>query len=176
MGVLVLIVIGIGTYALYVISSLTNNVYRARRSGLPVLVHPMHCTNPLYLVTMAFWRPIIQRLPFGLSQWKYLHFFYMDWAFHTQDAQFEEYGDMFIIATPGGNILFVGDADVSHQVLARRVDFPKDIKFYCKCSNPFHGIVISNLTLSSVDSPIRRLGCYSMCFFVLLLPLSLPRR
>ncbi|KAL0635820.1 hypothetical protein Q9L58_005254 [Maublancomyces gigas] len=112
MGILIAIAIGVGTYIFCVIASLANNVHIARRSGLPVLVQPMHCTNPLYMATMVFWRPIIQRLPFGLSQWKYLHFFYMDWAFHTRDAQFEEYGDMFIIATPGGNILFVGDAGV----------------------------------------------------------------
>lgn len=142
MGILIAITIGVGTYILWVIASLANNVHSARRSGLPVLVQPMHCMNPLYMATMVFWRPIIQRLPFGLSQWKYLHLFYMDWAFHTQDAQFEEYGDMFIIATPGGNTLFVGDADVSHQVLARRVDFPKDIKFYCMCSKPLHGIAL----------------------------------
>lgn len=136
MGILVTAAIGIGILALFNAASLIRNVRIARRSGLSVIVQPMHYTSVFYLLTMVLYRPIIQRLPFGLSQWKYLHFFYMDWAFHTQDAQFEEYGDIFIVATPGGNFLFVGDADVSHQVMTRRGDFQKDIKFYCRRSNP----------------------------------------
>lgn len=113
-------VIGIGTYTLWNAVALISNIQSARRSGLPVIVQPMHFMSLPYLMTMAFHRSIIERLPFGLSRWKYLHFFYMDWAFHTQDAQFEEYGDLFIIATPGGNFLCVGDAEVSHDVLMRR--------------------------------------------------------
>lgn len=142
MGILILVaVIGIGTYILWSVIALFKNIQIARRSGLPVIVQPMLVMNPLYMLTMAFHRPIIQRLPFGLSRWKYLHFFYMDWAVHTRDAQFEEYGDMFIIVTPGGNVLCVGDAGVSHEVMTRKNDFPKNDMFYCRRSNP-RGIAI----------------------------------
>lgn len=137
MGIIIAVaVIGIGTYTLWNVVALISNIQSARRSGLPVIVQPMYLMSLPYLMTMAFHRPIIERLPFGLSRWKYLHFFYMDWAFHTQDAQFEEYGDLFIIATPGGNVLCVGDAEVSHEVLMRRHDFPKNMIFYGRRSNP----------------------------------------
>lgn len=142
MGILIPVaVIGIGTYILWNAIALFKNIQSARGSGLPVIVQPMHIMSMPYLLMVAFHRPIIERLPFGLSRWKYLHFFYIDWAFHTKDAQFEEYGDMFIIATPGGNVLCVGDAEVSHEVMTRKNDFPKDMMFYCMRSNP-RGIAI----------------------------------
>lgn len=124
------VALGIGTFALWSLKSFIANVQQARRTGLPVIVHPFHTMNLFFLLTMVAYKPIIERLPFGLNKWKYLHFFYMDWAFHTRDAQFEEYGNLIITSSPGGNCLHVGDADVALQVLTRRGDFPKDIKFY----------------------------------------------
>lgn len=142
MGILIPVaVIGIGTYILWSAIALFKNIQIARCSGLPVIVQPMHVMSLPFMATAALYRPIIRRLPFGLSRWKYLHFFYMDWAFHTGDAQFEKYGDMFIIASPGGNVLCVGDAGVSHEVMTRKGDFPKNDMFYCRCSNP-RGIAI----------------------------------
>jgi hypothetical protein len=43
---------------------------------------------------------------------------------------FEHYGQVMMMATPAGRIMYVGDADVNHQILSRRQDFPKDISMY----------------------------------------------
>lgn len=165
MGIIIAVAAaGVGTYVLWSIVALISNIRIARTSGLPVVVQPVHFMNLAYLMTSVFNRPIIERLPFGLSRWKYLHFFYMDWALHTQDAQFEKYGDLFFLATPGGNALCVGDAAVSHEVLMRRHDFPKHKIFYCRRSNPAWNLPFSDLAFCSVASSVRRLGCHSMCF------------
>lgn len=131
MGLLIpAIVLAISTYVIWSLKALITNVQLARRTGLPVVVLPYHFLSIPYILTQAIYKPIISRLPFGLSEWKYLHFLYMDWAANTRNAQFVEYGDLFITASSAGNTLHVGDANVASDIVTRRLDFPKDIKFY----------------------------------------------
>lgn len=159
MGITTTIVaLSIGTYAFWSLKTFITNVQQARRIGLPVILQPFHTMNLLYLLTCVFYKPIIDRLPFGLSEWKYLHFYYMDWACQTRDDQFEEYGNLIVTSSPGGNCLHVGDAEVASQVLTRRGDFPKDIKFYGSALPYLSPVDLRANPQRSMGSFLRRLS------------------
>jgi hypothetical protein len=88
--------------------------------------------NPISLLSAPFSRWFIQRLPFGLSEWKYLHFYYRDWEFNTKFEQFGEYGDIFMEATSVGRTCYIANAEAAYQVFHRRDEFPKDIEYYSR--------------------------------------------
>jgi len=83
--------------------------------------------NPISLLSTLFSRWFIQRLPFSLSEWKYLHFYYRDWEFNTKFEQFAEYGDVFIEATSRGWACYIANAEAAYQVFHRRdeLSFPR---------------------------------------------------
>jgi hypothetical protein len=89
------------------------------------------------MLTCGINKPIITRLPFGLSRWKFLHFLYRDWEFQTGFQQFAEYGDVFIEVRSIGRLLYVANAEAANQIFMRRNDFPKDLGFY-STSPPLH--------------------------------------
>lgn len=122
-------------YLLYNILRWSGNVRTARKSNLKVIPMPTHEMNPFFLLGIVFGRRIVKRLPFGLSQSKYLRFYWKDWAFQTDFEQFEEYGDVFSIASPAGTSVFVANADVANQIFMRRNDFPKDTRLYGTAMN-----------------------------------------
>jgi hypothetical protein len=125
----------------YLISTYLYNLLRhyftALKSGLPVIVQPYQRLHPLAMLTCGINKPIITRLPFGLSRWKFLHFLYRDWEFQTGFQQFAEYGDVFIEVRSIGRLLYVANAEAANQIFMRRNDFPKDLGFY-STSPPLH--------------------------------------
>ncbi|CCX31202.1 Similar to Putative cytochrome P450 CYP13A3; acc. no. Q27517 [Pyronema omphalodes CBS 100304] len=86
--------------------------------------------NPIALLSRDLVTSIIKRLPFGLDEWKYLHFFYRDWEFRTKFQQFDEYGEVFMEVSSGGRACYIGSAEVAQQVFQSRNGFLKDIDFY----------------------------------------------
>jgi hypothetical protein len=109
---------------------LLRNIWICRRTGLPMVVIPLHRMNPIALLSRDLVTGIIKRLPFGLDDWKYLHFFYRDWEFRTKFQQFEEYGEVFMEVSSGGRACYIGSAEVAQQVFQSRNGFLKDIDFY----------------------------------------------
>ncbi|KAF8243722.1 cytochrome P450 [Wilcoxina mikolae CBS 423.85] len=120
--------------AVYVFLSFTyrllRNILICRQIGFPVIVYPLHRMNPISLFSAPFNRWFIERLPFGLSEWKYLHFYYRDWEYNTKFEQFAEFGDVFMEATSGGRTCYIANAEAAYQVFHRRDEFPKDIEYY----------------------------------------------
>jgi hypothetical protein len=98
---------------------LLRNILICRQIGFPVVIYPLHRMNPISLLSTLFSRWFIQRLPFSLSEWKYLHFYYRDWEFNTKFEQFAEYGDVFIEATSRGWACYIANAEAAYQVFHR---------------------------------------------------------
>lgn len=115
-----------------------NNILVSWPSGLPVIVQPFHPMNIFFLITQGIYQPLVERLPFGLSEWKYLHFLFQDWPIRTKNKLFAAYGDVLLMASPGGRVIYVGDAEVATQLVTRRHDFPKDVSFYSMFASSPH--------------------------------------
>ncbi len=53
-----------------------------------------------------------------------------DWVWQEQYKPFEKFGGIFMIVSPGKNMVSVADPDAITQITTRRNDFPKPIEVY----------------------------------------------
>lgn len=53
-----------------------------------------------------------------------------DWGYRFQQEPFERLGDSFVVASPGGVVLFTQDPAAIHEIAVRREHFPKATMFY----------------------------------------------
>ncbi|EFX01173.1 cytochrome p450 monooxygenase [Grosmannia clavigera kw1407] len=117
-------------YTAYSIASgLRANVQKARSIGLPYFVVPCLPFNMLWQATCHIWVPLIKLLPARLWQ-DWLFILQPDWGYRFQQEPFERLGDSFVVASPGGIVLFTQDPGAIHEIATRREHFPKATKFY----------------------------------------------
>ncbi|KAI5793329.1 cytochrome P450 [Geopyxis carbonaria] len=122
---------------LWVLSCLGNfqqNRVRAAAVGLTHILSPVYEVNLLYKLTLPLHQPIIEFL--GLHRWSpYWRFFYMDWHFQTRHDQFKAWGtDLFIMTTPGRNVVTSASAEVCYQVATQGTEFPKPTYLYARAN------------------------------------------
>ena len=107
-----------------------SNYIAARKTGLPLVLSPVHPFNPFWIVTYKVF-PIIlllKYLPFGLGTWARCT--YIGWQFHEKYALHDELGPVFLLVTPGGNEVSVADAQAVHTILSQRKEFIKPTAMY----------------------------------------------
>ncbi|EWC46304.1 hypothetical protein DRE_04475 [Drechslerella stenobrocha 248] len=115
--------------AYYVLSSsygLWKNVQKAKASGLPYVVLPVHIFNPFWIV---FGRIVIgQVVKYFPDAWitrNYLFLLMPEWSWRYGYSPFEKHGDVFLSVMPASCNIWIADREVISQVSSRRDDFPK---------------------------------------------------
>lgn len=110
--------------------SLLSNYNAARKIGLPVIISPVSPLNPFWILTYRTFPFVLtlKYLPLGLGRWARCTF--LGWAFQDKYALHDELGPVFVTVTPGGNEMWVADAQATHNILSRRKDFIKPAAMY----------------------------------------------
>lgn len=120
------------TFAVYtVISGLRENIAKARKTGLPYIVVPIHPFNILWQLTCdTIWLPIIKLFP--KSWWdNWLFIMLPNWEYTTRQEHFQRLGsESFLVVSPGDMTLFTNNAEAIHQMSLKREAFPKDTSRY----------------------------------------------
>jgi cytochrome P450 len=127
------------------VRSLVNNLHQAQRSGLPYT---------LSLVTeVETWAyltdPIIRRLyrkhllvqQQGWPRWA--RFMVKDWMYEDKYRAHAEFGDMFLVVSPGSIVCYIADPELTQEVCMRRRDFIKP-REKMKMIEPFGPNVVSS--------------------------------
>ncbi|KAL8832106.1 MAG: hypothetical protein Q9191_000463 [Dirinaria sp. TL-2023a] len=99
------------------------NYDAARKTGLPVIVLPIDCGNPLWLI---FDRKIVQlvcRIPFGSGT--FTRFNWRGWEIWDRYKAHQQPGNAIFFVTPGKNYLQLCDAEAVSDIFQRRADFPR---------------------------------------------------
>ncbi|KAK3377886.1 cytochrome P450 [Podospora didyma] len=111
------------------ISALRRNIQKARQSGLPYIVVPIHPFNFFWQLTFWLWVPLVKLLP--RSWWENEMFIMLpDWAYKTGQEHFDQLGESFIVVSAEEITLFSESAEVIDQITRRREAFPKDTAKY----------------------------------------------
>jgi hypothetical protein len=114
----------------------------ARGMKVPFFCMPILQDGMLWQLTKRWYRPLISRLPLGLSQWQWFDLWYPDWRFVAKHRLHEKYGDVFLVVSPGCISVEIADARIAAQVIDRsRHDFKKPTWPYCKSRVCFSAIL-----------------------------------
>ncbi|ORY07544.1 cytochrome P450 monooxygenase-like protein [Clohesyomyces aquaticus] len=104
-------------FILSTLISLLRNYLTARTLHLPIIVLPISPENPLWMLTSPYILPFFRALPF--SNGHFTRFCYTGWEFVEKSRAHLEFGDAFVLATPGRNWIYTCDAGVIREVIRR---------------------------------------------------------
>ncbi|KAI4200988.1 MAG: hypothetical protein LQ350_003557 [Teloschistes chrysophthalmus] len=107
--------------ALYLLYGLLVNYNAARKTGLPLIVLPVDCGNPLWLIIDRKIVQFVRRIPFGSGT--FTRFNWRGWEIWDRYRAHQEIGDAILLVTPGKNYLQLCDADAVSDIFQRRADF-----------------------------------------------------
>lgn len=120
--VLVPLALSLGT-VLYVLYGLSVNYNAARKTGLPLIVLPFDCGNPLWLVIDRKIVQLVRRIP--LCSGTFTRFNWRGWEIWDRYRAHQQLGDAIFFVTPGKNYLQLCDAEAVSEIFQRRADFPR---------------------------------------------------
>ena len=118
--VLVPLALSLGT-VLYFSYGLLVNYNAARKTGLPLIVLPFDCGNPLWLITDRKIVQLVRRIPFGSGT--FTRFNWRGWEIWDRYRAHQQLGDAIFFVTPGKNYLQICDAEAVSEIFQRRADF-----------------------------------------------------
>ncbi|KAL8635664.1 MAG: hypothetical protein Q9228_006869 [Teloschistes exilis] len=105
----------------YVLYGLLVNYKAARETGLPLIVLPVDCGNPLWLIVDRKIVQFMRRIPFCSGT--FTRFNWRGWEIWDRYRAHEELGDAILLVTPGKNYLQLCNADAVSDIFQRRADF-----------------------------------------------------
>ena len=108
---------------LYVLYGLLVNYDAARKTGLPIIILPFDCGNPLWLIIDRKVMQWVRRLPFGSGTIS--RFNWRGWEIWDRYRAHQELGDAIFFVTPRKNYLQLCDAEAVSEIFQRRADFPR---------------------------------------------------
>jgi cytochrome P450 len=116
----------VGTHILYIAICFTRNLRAAKRSGLPYTWSPVHELEGPAFITDAFLRWYYKDyLQQGKGWPHWARFMIKDWHYEDRRRATHEYGDCFLVVTPGGLMCYISDASAASRLTARRKAFVK---------------------------------------------------
>ena len=105
--------------------SLRANRAKAEGTGLPLLVRWVSPTNPLW---MMFGSSIVLKCrSLGIGTRNFHRFYHFGWEANDRHIIHQELGPAFMLVSPGGNFLCVGDASIFSEIIHRRTDFRRNM-------------------------------------------------
>ncbi|KAL9599128.1 MAG: hypothetical protein Q9179_003657 [Wetmoreana sp. 5 TL-2023] len=108
---------------LYVLYGLLVNYNVARKTGLPLIVLPFDCGNPLWLIIDRKIVQLVHRIPFCSGT--FTRFNWRGWEIWDRYRAHQQLGDAILFVTPGKNYLQLCDAEAVSDIFQRRADFPR---------------------------------------------------
>ncbi|KAI4102606.1 MAG: hypothetical protein L6R37_004319 [Teloschistes peruensis] len=105
----------------YILYGLLVNYNAARETGLPFIILPVDCGNPLWLIVDRKIVQFVRRIPFCSGT--FTRFNWRGWEIWDRYRAHEELGDAILLVTPGKNYLQLCDADAVSDIFQRRADF-----------------------------------------------------
>jgi hypothetical protein len=128
-NVLLLCLLPPAAWTVYSWYCLLLNYLRARKIGVPVVIIPISHGNLLWMIVdKKFFIPVFERLPFGSGS--FVRYNWRGWEFQDKNKSHLELGDVFVIANPGRNRLYVCNAKALLDVFQRRMDFPRPLELF----------------------------------------------
>jgi hypothetical protein len=106
--------------------SLKRNKAIAAQVGFPTLVKWVAPANPFWMIIGSTIVKTCRKLNIGTSNFQRMYFF--GWEGNERSKIHEELGNIFMIVSPGGNWLCVGDAKVIDDVIRRPRDFRRNME------------------------------------------------
>ncbi|KAH7419802.1 cytochrome P450 [Cadophora sp. MPI-SDFR-AT-0126] len=133
-GLPILFIISKLTKLVSYVSWYTTTFGEARRfaatSTVPSVTIYSHAGSVIFWLTSTWTAPIIEALPFGWGHWvKYVRKD-ASWHYKGKLHQEELKSDVYWTVGPGGQALYVSDADVISQIVHRWKDFSKKVVHY----------------------------------------------
>jgi hypothetical protein len=111
---------------IYKTGLLLQNIRLARNSGLPYTLSIFHeleiwtyLTDPL--IRWGYARYLMR----GKGWPKWARFMVKDWMYEDKARAHQEFGDVFLVVSPGGLVCYVADAKSAMTICTRRKDFIK---------------------------------------------------
>ena len=108
---------------LYILYGLSVNYHAARKTGLPLVVLPFDCGNPLWLIIDRKVVQLARRVPFCSRT--FTRFNWRGWEILDRYKAHQQLGDAIFFVTPGKNYLQLCDAEAVSEIFQRRIDFPR---------------------------------------------------
>ena len=106
---------------LYVLHGLLVNYNAARKTDLPLVILPVDCGNPLWLIIYRRIVQLVRRIPFCSGT--FTRFNWRGWEIVDRYRAHQQLGDAILFVTPGKNYLQLCDADAVSDIFQRRGDF-----------------------------------------------------
>lgn len=125
------------TVALYIgwkASLIIHNYTIAKTMGLRIIISPIEPHSLLWMLLNMVMDTISYQISWDGFMW--LKVSKYSWQFQEKCRTHEKLGKCFVVVTPSGNELFVADAAVIAQVLAKKGGFEKPMKMLGKCQRP----------------------------------------
>ena len=93
-----------------------------------MVVIPVSPMNTLWILLEPFLLPLIERLPFVPAHvGRYCR---RGWHFNDKYNTHAELGDVWVLVTPGENLLYVANPTAVKQIFDRRNDFVRPLNLY----------------------------------------------
>jgi cytochrome P450 len=106
--------------------SLARNRSRAKATGFPYLVRWVSPINPFWLLYGSSFVRLCSRL--GFASKNFTRIYSYGWEANERAKIHLDYGDVFMVAHPGGIQLCVSNAETIHEILQRRADFTRNME------------------------------------------------
>lgn len=98
----------------------------AKKTGLPYTYSPVHELETWAYITTPLLRWLYADYLLKGQGWpKLARFMIKDWMYEDKGRAHEEFGDVFLVVSPGGMICYVADAQLAVDTCTRRKDFIK---------------------------------------------------
>ncbi|KAF1969837.1 cytochrome P450 [Bimuria novae-zelandiae CBS 107.79] len=114
------------TLVLWSMITLNANLKKARATGLPILVRYITPTNPLWMAFGSNLVRLARRL--GIATERFDRFYLFGWDANERYRVHQEFGDVFILVSPGGNWIYISDPRAAWDVLKRPRDFGRNVE------------------------------------------------
>ncbi|KAL8737129.1 MAG: hypothetical protein Q9181_002000 [Wetmoreana brouardii] len=123
---LVYLAIALVCLVVYELFNLVRYVRQAKATGLPYVVTPVLETETVGLLATPFLRWMYNDYLDRGSGWpRWCRFIIKDWSWEDKRRAHDEYGDVFLCASPQGIICYSADAAMGWGIMNRRNDFTK---------------------------------------------------
>lgn len=111
---------------LHIVVSLTGNIRKAKATGLPYILSPIHELELWAWITDPILRWHYRKYLLQEQGWpRWARFMIRDWHYEDKFRAHEEYGPVFLVVTPGGLVCYAADPDVAMSIATQRRTFVK---------------------------------------------------
>lgn len=102
----------------------------ARKINVPLRLLPISHGNPFWMIVDRKVIFAVKRLLPWTSNSSFIRYNWRGWEVDERCKSHLEMGDVFVQVTPGGNSLYICNADSLMEIFKRRSDFPRPLQLF----------------------------------------------